>query len=487
MRRRLPLLLLLVSGCQGTQAEIVVALTSDLPDLGALSVVVSSSKNDAGSANLTPKPEGNKLLGTVGIYAGRDPNETVTIVASGSAGGSTATCTARATFAPGKVKLLCVKLTSCTGPACAPCGVLIDDYSHERALACWTASPPDGRVDVRGERLDQRGNDGPGADRRHDLGPSDRLPGEPKLDVKPWPDQKPPTDGLKPDGPVPCTQPAAQDKCHSGSYGLTFCPIPAGCFTMGSPPGEERCQVATDADESQVAVTLSYPFEITQTEITVDQYYQVMNVNPPDYPYLSNDCTIGAPFATCPATKVTFSQAAAFCDKLTEKILPATQKCHTAAGVPIAPYITCAGYRLPTEAEWEYAARAGTKTATYNGNIDPMYCSGCCDPSLDPIAWFDGNSQHKLHPATSRSKNALGLYDMLGNAWELTAGSCTKIKGSAAKDPINLGSSNFVWRGGSLYDTPGYVRAACRLNCSLGSDAQWYVGFRCVRRLASYP
>ena len=154
------------------------------------------------------------------------------------------------------------------------------------------------------------------------------------------------------------------------AIGMQFKLIPAGAFTMGQ--GEEAHEV-----------TLTKPFKMGVHEVTQAQYEQVMGVNPSEYKGAAN-----------PVEKVSWKDAIEFCRKLSE--LPAEK----AAGNV---------YRLPTEAEWEYACRAGT-TTNYNFGDD--------EPEFERYGWYDKNAGEKTHPVGSKQPNAWGLYDMHGNVCE---------------------------------------------------------------------
>jgi sulfatase modifying factor 1 len=130
------------------------------------------------------------------------------------------------------------------------------------------------------------------------------------------------------------------------------------------------------------------------------------------------------------------------------------------------------GVRLPSEAEWEYACRAGTTTATYAGD-GPQ--------ALDAIAWWSGNSERQTHPVKQKQPNAWGLHDMLGNVWEWCSDSMRTYSSEPAVDPIHaVHGDPRVYRGGSWYSGARYVRAACRSARHPGyrSDA---MGFRLAR------
>jgi formylglycine-generating enzyme required for sulfatase activity len=146
-----------------------------------------------------------------------------------------------------------------------------------------------------------------------------------------------------------------------------------------------------------------------------------------------------------------------------------------------SPY-DCPGYRLPTEAEWEYAARAGTFESTYNGTIDAGHLA-CEQPNavLDPIAWFCGNSD-TTGTAGRRQANPFGLYDMLGHVAEWCHDRYTDYAQLPTVDPVGTGSDYFVVRGGSFGDPASSCRAAARGNREY-DERDPRVGFRCARTL----
>jgi len=156
---------------------------------------------------------------------------------------------------------------------------------------------------------------------------------------------------------------------------MEFVPIPAGSFLMGSNSGDE--------DEKPVhRVTISKPFWLAKTEVTQRQYKQVMGKNPSCFQRgLEN-----------PVEMVSWNDAVSFCKKLTE--------IERQAGRLLDKF----EYVLPTEAQWEYVCRAGTKRT--------------CARNLDSMAWYSSNSRGKTHPVGTKQANAWGLYDMHGNVYE---------------------------------------------------------------------
>jgi len=213
---------------------------------------------------------------------------------------------------------------------------------------------------------------------------------------------------------------------------------------MGSPENEPGHQ----SDETQHKVTLTKGFYMQTTEVTQEQWKAVMGNNPSRF----SDCG-----DNCPVENVSWEDAQEFIKKLSRK--------------------EGKEYRLPTEAEWEYAARAGTQTAWHWRN------QADCSKANYGNVWSDeckDQNPGKTMKAGSFSANAWGLYDMHGNVWEwcqdwyrdYPAGSVTNPEGSST------GSSR-VSRGGGWHDNAVSCRSANRGNSSPGSRCN-YLGFRLV-------
>ena len=191
------------------------------------------------------------------------------------------------------------------------------------------------------------------------------------------------------------------------TIGMSFKLIPAGEFMMGSPESEEG---RNPDDEAQRAVKISSAFSIGVHEVTQSEYESVMGVNPSSFKG-----------ANSPVENVNWDDAVAFCVALS-----ALQSEREAGRV----------YRLPTEAEWEYACRAGTTTA---------YSFGDDAQDLSKYAWFSDNSRKKTYEVGKKLPNGWGLYDMHGNVWEW----CEDLVGSSR-----------VLRGGSCdYEAAGCTSA----------------------------
>jgi len=251
------------------------------------------------------------------------------------------------------------------------------------------------------------------------------------------------------------------------SAGLQMVLIKGGKFTMGSPNAEPKRSV----DEKQHAVTVSN-FYMSKYEVTQKQYEDVMGYNPSFH----NG-------ANLPVDMVTWFDAVEFCNKLSEK--EGLQKVYTitgrtpASGYPITNATVTAdwtkkGYRLPTEAEWEYACRAG-KTTTYNTG----------DTISDNTGWYGANSERKTHEVGKKPANAWGLYDMHGNVSEWCwdwSGTYPGDGGSDYTGPVNANVSGWrVQRGGSNNASDFQLRSAYR-GSGAPNSKQIGVGFRVVRR-----
>ena len=254
--------------------------------------------------------------------------------------------------------------------------------------------------------------------------------------------------------------------------------VPSGKFTMGS-PATEKCRGTT---ETQHVVTLTNKFEIQNTEVTQGQYKAFMGYNPSLYATCGNNC---------PVEHVNWHQAAAYCNELSKK--KGKTQCYlcTGKGKEITCQETnstkgsgiygCTGYRLPTEAEWEYAYRAGTTKAFYNGDISA--CSGK-ETTLEKIAWYKSNAGGQTNPVAKKTANAWGVYDLAGNVYEWCHDLDQKDLGAKpVTDPVGSGSAFRMTRGGSWDSPASYHRAAYRNHGGVAKNRFANVGFRCVRTL----
>lgn len=241
--------------------------------------------------------------------------------------------------------------------------------------------------------------------------------------------------------------------------GMEFVYIRPGTFTMGSPenepgrgfvykkgsPDEKR------DDEKQHQVTLTKGFYMQTTEVTVGQWKQFIN----DTGYSGDSSNwwgckgigkaeffINRGFAqenTHPVVCVSWKDVQIFIEWMNKK-----------------ERVT---YRLPTEAEWEYAARAGSNTAFANGDIIETQCKH--NPNLDKMGWYCGNSGSKTHPVAQKEPNNWGLYDMHGNVYEWCQ-DLLYFYPSSVTDPVGTTGSYRVTRGGSWSSITKDCRSANR-------------------------
>jgi formylglycine-generating enzyme required for sulfatase activity len=256
--------------------------------------------------------------------------------------------------------------------------------------------------------------------------------------------------------------------------------IPAGTFTMGSPTSEED----RSTNETQHQVTLSQGFYMGKYQVTQEQWVAVMG----SLPSLLSSGTYGSIGDNYPVYYISWYDALVFCNKLSiaEGLSPAyringstdpavwgtvpTSSNSTWDAVTIVTGST--GYRLPTEAQWEYACRAGTTTA-YNTGSNTI---------SDNTGWYSNNSVGSSHDVGLKSPNAWGLYDMHGNVWEWCWDWYGTYSSGAQTDPTGaVSGTSRVVRGGSWGSNGLNLRSACRYANFPNYRSNDLVGFRLVR------
>lgn len=274
-----------------------------------------------------------------------------------------------------------------------------------------------------------------------------------------------------------CNHPKVEQNCKADAEGITWCAIPPGCFMMGSPESKS----CPGTLEKQHNVTLTTRFEIMSTEVTQGHFNKLMGYNP-SYSSTCNHCPVdwlSSYEAAAYANEMSSRAGKAKCYSCTGKGQKVT--CDVASTYSDTAIYKCPGYRLPTEAEWEYAYRAGTRTAFYNGPI--TNCSGD-DPNLDKIGWYDQNSGWKAQPVGRKEPNQWGLYDMAGNVQEWCHDWYNLHSNESATNPVGTSESEQyrIVRGGSLRLQAYRARAARRDNFKTDSHGPG-LGFRLVRSL----
>ena len=283
-----------------------------------------------------------------------------------------------------------------------------------------------------------------------DDSPQTQQSTEQEFDLEGSSDDEQPDEAEQPTKPVHSDLPVIELPSFTNTFDMTFKEIPAGTFMMGSPEGEPD----RDSAEHQHPVTISKAFYMQTTEVTQGQWKAVMGTEP----WKGKSFVKEGP--NYPATYISWHDAVAYCKKLSEK--------------------ESKTYRLPTEAEWEYACRAGTQTRWSFGNDEKV---------LGDYAWYDknanGNGESYAHQVRLKKPNAFGLYDMHGNVFEW----CNDYYGgdyykqSLEQDPQGPESGSVrVRRGGAWINRTRYPCSARR--SYFGDDyGDSRNGFRLVREL----
>ena len=232
-------------------------------------------------------------------------------------------------------------------------------------------------------------------------------------------------------------------------------------------------------------IEITRPFAMTETEITQGQWKDITGgSNPSSFAPCGNEC---------PVDRADWYAAIAYANALSEALfLPTCYVLNGCADVQSGwqdglhfgctevqfAGLDCLGFRLPTEAEWEYAYRAETETDYYDGD----WSGGECDAALDSLAWYSCNSANTTHPAGEKRPNAWGLFDMSGNVQEWVWDWSGEY-GSATTDPLGPASgAQKVLRGGAWGDTAEENRATSR-DSNGPTIPLSRVGFRLVRTL----
>jgi formylglycine-generating enzyme required for sulfatase activity len=245
----------------------------------------------------------------------------------------------------------------------------------------------------------------------------------------------------------------------TNSVGMELVRIEPGTFWMGSPPKEDGRPNEPDEDDDEVRheVRLTKHFYLGTREVTQKQYQTIMGYNPSDTAPVRDKNGVLQSTEDCPVVKVNWFDAQQFCQKLSNRSEEREQGRH---------------YRLPTEAEWEYACRAGSQT--------PFACGE--KGQLAACAWYDTEAEKvRLHPVGLKKPNAWGLFDMHGNVREWCQDRYKKLGSDPAVDPViqeGTGKDG-VFRGGAYDTLARYCRSAARAH-GPQDLRMWNIGFRVV-------
>lgn len=244
------------------------------------------------------------------------------------------------------------------------------------------------------------------------------------------------------------TKPILAQDVYTNKLGMRFVQIPSGSFIMGSPESEK----GRNWNETQHRVVISKSFYLGETEVTQGQWNRLVSPNPSSF-------KLGDHY---PVDSVSWDEVMAFISFLNK-------------------WEGTNAYRLPTEAEWEYACRAGSIEAFANGPITTFSCKEP-EPALVDMAWYCYNSglqdparDFKPHPVKTRKPNNWGVYDMHGNAqewvqdacqwrdiWKAKVGVITDTYQDNLVDPLETKGDHRIIRGGGWYQTGKYQRSAYR-------------------------
>jgi formylglycine-generating enzyme required for sulfatase activity len=235
-------------------------------------------------------------------------------------------------------------------------------------------------------------------------------------------------------------------KTFTNSIGMEFVLIPAGSFQMGTdciPKVSINCQ---ENETPAHSVNIGKAFYMGKYEVTQAQWHKVMRTSPSHF----NVEKVGSDTKNYPVENVSWNDAQAFVKRLNE-----LEKCNDC-------------YRLPTEAEWEYAAKAGTQS---------KWSFGDDENQLKDYAWFGEGTSGKTHPVGQKKPNAFGLFDMHGNVWEWTCSDYGKYSENKHLECSSKNDANKVLRGGSWFDDAEDCRSSYRYGVSNWGNS-YGLGFR---------
>lgn len=251
--------------------------------------------------------------------------------------------------------------------------------------------------------------------------------------------------------------------------GVAYAKLCARTFDMGCTPGAGDCT----EDEPLHAVTLTRDLWIAVTETTQADYSAAMSTNPAAFRDCGSDGS-GSPI--CPLETINWHIAAAYANERSRSAgLETCYTCESPNGPPVCevavdPY-ACGGYRLPTEAEWEAAARCGQDLVYAGSDV------------IAEVGWTSETAGRSTHGVAQLAPNACGLYDMSGNVFEWTQDAYGPLNGGAATDPAGAGEAQMTYRvlrGGTWYSDASFARVSLR-SFVYPDFSNYRVGFRLAR------
>ena len=246
-----------------------------------------------------------------------------------------------------------------------------------------------------------------------------------------------------------------------GNVPLTLVKIPAGTFQMGSPVTEQ----SRSSDETQHTVTLSSDYYVGKTVVTQGQWQAVTGTA------MSTACGsngIGASFPVYCVSWDDLRGAGAFLDKLNAYLTSTFQ-------------VGAGRFRLPTEAEWERAARGGTQTRFSFGDARAGDDICGANAEADPYVWWCKNSLDATHPVGLKGKNAYGLFDVHGNVWEWVEDWYGSYPAGAVTDPTGPSTGSARVRRGGSWDGPLLSARSAFRGGGIPSSGRNIIGFRLAR------
>lgn len=402
-------------------------------------------------------------------------------------------CNATAAFCPIVLRFLCVVVYACGAQEVPP--------GNEIKLEDAAADSKDGvaTLDGRGEATEVQVHDV-----AMEVGLKDAL--EPQKDGAETKDLDTPDEDVDED---PCQDCGIEAICtldgecvpmpELGECSTGWCSVHGGEFQWG----QTHCSSClfggpTSNVASPRTFTLTYALLVQQLETTQADWQAVRGTEPSYF----SDCG-----DACPVERVSWYDAAWYCNQLSARQglneCYELTECEGSPGTGCEPGASlcqgdfhcrelevispteCDGYRLPTNTEWEFLARAGTVEATYSGSVEN--CHMCAhEPVLDEIAWYCANADGKPHPGGQKTPNQWQLFDMLGNVMEWTDGRVEDNWALDTVDPVSEWGNTFFRlyerevRGGSWWLAPRYATAYSRLGLEARSRHR-QVGFRVVR------